>query len=81
MLAKISAARCCRVSYLKHDGTSPNVDEDLFLFQRLAGSVPLHASPLEHQATPMYDRTFASGNLFGWTQYRKLWEHEIYNTK
>ena len=81
MLAKISAARCCRVSYLKHDGTSPNVDEDLFLFQRLAGSVPLHASPLEHQATPMYDRAFASGNLFGWTQYRKLWEHEIYNTK
>lgn len=81
MLAKISAARCCRVSYLKHDGTSPNVDEDLFLFQRLAGSVPLHASPLEHQATPMSNATEASGNLFGWTQYRKLWEHEIYNTK
>ena len=49
---KISAARCCRVSYLKHDGTKPNIDEDLALFDRLAGSVPLHASPLEHQATP-----------------------------
>ena len=81
MLAKISAARCCRVSYLKHDGTSPNVDEDLFLFQRLAGSVPLHASPLEHQATPLSDAFAPSGNFLGWTQYRKLWEHEIYNTK
>ena len=52
MLLKISAARCCRVSYLKHDGSHPNVDEDLALFDRLAGAVPLHSSPLEHQATP-----------------------------
>ena len=80
MLAKISAARCCRVSYLKHDGTKANVDEDLFLFQRLAGAVPLHASPLEHQATPMSDATKTSGNFFGWTQYRKLWEHELFKT-
>lgn len=87
MLKKISAARCCRVSYLKHDGTSPNRDEDLFLFQRLAGAVPLHASPLEHQATPYhlkpgsigYDAEL-QGNLKGWIQYRKLWEREIYNS-
>lgn len=81
LVQKISAARCCRVSYLKHDGTAPNVEEDLKLFDRLAGAVPLHASPLEHQATPMQNKTLSSGNFFGWTQYRKLWEKEIYNKK
>lgn len=87
MLQKISAARCCRVSYLKHDGTSPDVDDDLALFQRLAGSVPLHASPLEHQATPDQPHPYEGwinrelhGNLVGWIQYRKLWEQEIYGT-
>ena len=81
MLKKISAARCCRVSYLKHDGTVPNIDDDLALFQRLAGSVPIHASPLEHQATPdkvsdayHWDNFHLHGNLKGWIQYRKLWE-------
>jgi len=50
---QVSAARCCRVSYLKHDGTNPSIDEDLKLYHRLAGSSPIHASPLEHQATPI----------------------------
>jgi thymidylate synthase ThyX len=78
MLKKISAARCCRVSYLKHDGTAPNIDDDLALFQRLAGSVPLHASPLEHQASPAITPFQSSGNLRGWIQFRKLWEIEMY---
>lgn len=89
MLQKISAARCCRVSYLKHDGTKPNVEEDLALFERLAGSVPLHASPLEHQATPdiivpgtrsemaHWAQSASHGNLKGWIQYRKMWERQI----
>lgn len=93
MLQKISAARCCRVSYLKHDGTAPNIGDDLALFQRLAGAVPLHASPLEHQATPdiiisdsiqqmaHWKDESAHGNLNGWIQYRKLWEREVYATK
>lgn len=86
MLAKISAARCCRVSYLKHDGSAPNKDEDLALFMRLAGAVPLHASPLEHQATPDTPNTYRewnnfelNGNFKGWIQYRKIWEQKIYN--
>lgn len=91
--AQISAARCCRVSYLKHDGTKPNVDDDLALFERLAGAVPLHASPLEHQATPdlcynfknIYPSSFVKpglhGNLQGWIQYRKVWEQEIYTSQ
>ncbi len=87
LLKKISAARCCRVSYLKHDGSVPNIDDDLALFQRLAGAVPLHASPLEHQATPYHLEPGAlgynpsiQGNFKGWIQYRKLWEQEIYKT-
>lgn len=86
MLAKISAARCCRVSYLKHDGSAPNRDEDLELFMRLAGAVPLHASPLEHQATPDIPNTYTEwnnfelhGNLKGWIQHRKIWEQNFYN--
>ena len=82
MLAKISAARCCRVSYLKHDGSKANKDEDLALFMRLAGAEPLHASPLEHQATPStYNEKHLWGNFFGWTQYRKVWEQQIYTNK
>lgn len=81
-LAKISAARCARVSYLTHDGQTPDIKKDLDLYDRLVGSRPLHASPIEHQAYPMSDmivgtnrvreaRLTFSGNLRGWEQYRK----------
>lgn len=73
-LAKISAARCARVSYLTHDGRVPDVEEDLKLYERLAGSAPIHASPLEHQAYAYYDPKHWSGNLRGWIQFRKLVE-------
>lgn len=76
-LCKISAARCARVSYLTHDGASPDIEKDLQLFDRLAGARPLHASPLEHQGTPGETNT---GNFKGWTQFRKLWEDEIYGS-
>lgn len=49
---KLSVARCARVSYMTHDGRAPVVADDLRLYDRLVGSVPLHASPAEHQATP-----------------------------
>lgn len=90
MLAKISAARCCRVSYLKHDGTKADVNEDLFLFQRLAGAVPKHYSPLEHQATPdeivpgnrmamaSWKHPELHGNFKGWCQYRRMDEFNIF---
>lgn len=77
-LCKISAARCCRVSYLKHDGTQPSIEDDLALFERLVGSAPLHASPLEHQATPLATCTdYHPSNLQGWTQYRKIYEASL----
>lgn len=73
-MQKVSAARCARVSYLTHDGRRPDIAEDLALFDRLAGGVPLHASPLEHQATP---GTADCGNFKGWTQFRKVWEKTV----
>lgn len=77
VLKKVSAARCCRVSYLKHDGTVADVETDLRLCDRLVGSRPLHASPFEHQATPdklnfgIWANPKAHGNLTGWCQHRK----------
>lgn len=75
--AKISAARCCRVSYLKHDGTTPDAEEDLALFDRLAGGVPIHASPLEHQARcvePINFHRSLGRNFSWWHQFRALYE-------
>lgn len=78
LACKISAARCCRVSYLKHDGSNPSIDEDLALFERLVGSEPLHASPLEHQATPENEyEPVPHSNLKDWAQYRKIYEASL----
>ena len=81
---KVSVARCARVSYLTQDGKVPTVEQDLALYDRLAASVPLHASPCEHQATPdtqewidaactrtTWEHSQLHGNLRGWIQYRK----------
>ncbi len=76
LLRKISAARCCRVSYLRHDGTPAPIDEDLALCERLLKSVPFHASPFEHQATPDTEHPELHGNLTGWIQYRKMLERK-----
>lgn len=72
---KCSVARCARLSYDNHDGTFSSIENDLDLFGALVirpytnkkGKVftkddPIHASPTEHQATPMkytlgYDAT------------------------
>lgn len=84
---KISVARCARVSYLTQDGRESSAEEDMRLYERLVGSQPIHASPVEHQATPdeqMYvnarsnylgdlawKRPHLHGNLRGWCQFRK----------
>ena len=73
-LLKVSAARCCRVSYLKHDQTKPSVEEDMKLFERLVTSNPIHASPLEHVAVPLEFRHKSSRNFMGWTQFREYYE-------
>lgn len=70
-LKMISAARCCRVSYLLHDGSNPSVEKDLELCMKLMKSRPIHASPFEHVATPHSGTVL--GNFKGWRQLR----HEL----
>jgi thymidylate synthase ThyX len=76
LLICISAARCCRVSYAKHDGTPSSLEDDIRRFCLLAQSQPIHASPLEHQAQAVdefFDPSSLSGNFSeGWVQFRKL---------
>jgi len=83
-LLKMSAARCARVSYLTHDGKNPDIEKDLELYDRLIVSKPMHASPIEHQATPMdvedLRETKYSGNFSSWVQYRKIVERNATQT-
>lgn len=73
-MRKISAARCARVSYMRHDGEPSPYADDIDLHDRLVirekDSIdPQHMSPVEHQAqalplmryTEHYD---ADGNRF-----------------
>lgn len=50
-MVRISSARCARVSYLTQAGKR-DLQEDLNLWTRLTSASPMHASPLEHPATP-----------------------------
>jgi hypothetical protein len=79
-LIKMSVARCARVSYLNHEGKVPSVQEDLKLYDRLLGQLPIHASPAEHQAQSDM-LSMRSGNFSeGWIQYRKTLAHENITT-
>lgn len=60
-LARMSAARCARTSYLTQDGVRDPA-KDLALYTRLVTAKPAHWSPLEHVATP-WPENRASGSL------------------
>lgn len=84
---RCSVARCARVSYLTQEGKHPSIEDDLKLYDYFVASVPLHASPAEHQATPdelvefedpfikadikKWRQPHLHNNLRGWVQYRK----------
>lgn len=77
LLARWSAARCARVSYYQFGRKTNDWDKDSETYDKLAGEVPMHASPLEHPAR--CDRKLAQkgaeyvGNFRGpWLQLRKL---------
>lgn len=72
LAAKISTARCARVSYLTHDGCRDYL-EDIALHDRLSGNA--HWSPFEHVAEAM-STSNRSGNFIGWKQYRKSFKNE-----
>ena len=46
----ISASCCAQVSYRKNDDT---LEKAKMIFDRLVNTSPVHASPVEHQATPI----------------------------
>lgn len=77
-IVKASVARCARVSYNNHDGTTPSLKKDIVLHDKLVVAKPLHASPAEHQAFCVrWDeaRKYPSSNFRPtWVQYRKLLE-------
>jgi hypothetical protein len=69
---KISTARCARVSYNNHDGSRTSPQRDYKLHDDLVMTIPKHASPSEHQATPSEEQWCK--NFRGWMQYRTLVE-------
>lgn len=73
-LMKISAARCARVSYNNHDGSKPDLDKDMKLYDRLYDG--RHLSPMEHACIQDPDyRKYA--NLNGWKSLRYLVENYL----
>ena len=73
-LMKISAARCARVSYNNHDGSNPDLEKDMKLYDRLYDG--RHMSPMEHACIRDDDyRKYA--NLTGWKSLRYLVENYL----
>lgn len=72
--AKISAARCARVSYLNHNKQKPSVEEDFKLAERLIEAG--HMSPFDHQAKFNSVEAYRNENrnFRNWQPYRTLLE-------
>lgn len=51
LMNRISAARCARISYAPFDGDA-SYEKELARYNHLVTDERVHASPLEHQATP-----------------------------
>lgn len=64
----ISASCCAQVSYRKSDD---GIEKARMIFDKLINSRPQHASPIEHQATPMHRRAALFDTYF------KHWEPGI----
>jgi thymidylate synthase ThyX len=69
-LRKISAARCASVSYKTVDGKPMTIDKALKIYDKLAGSDPIHASPFEHIARPCPECGPGCRNFDRWWQWR-----------
>jgi thymidylate synthase ThyX len=80
VLKKLSTARCARVSYDPFDGNAA-IEKEIERYNMLVGSVPLHASPTEHQACPLTAGDERSRNFKGWHQHRVNVEAEAYLAK
>jgi thymidylate synthase ThyX len=74
-LLKITTARCARVSYWNFEGTI-DFKDDYSLHDDLLKNG--HMSPFEH-ALRAEETCVSSGNVVGFTQYRKLCDNEVRN--
>jgi thymidylate synthase ThyX len=83
---KVSASCCAQVSYRKLD---EGIDKATMIYGKLVESEPVHASPFEHQATPLEEYqvgvthtdkegNLCSGNFVGWLQHRQLIPNNVY---
>jgi len=86
-IARISAGRCARVSYLTHEGVR-DPQEDIRLFNALATNKPMHASPLEHPAEILDINSAKAEICNGWgnfapgfLQLRKMYPGECVKTR
>jgi hypothetical protein len=83
-LRKIDSARCARISYKPFDGDA-SYERELDRYESLISSSRIHASPMEHQASPdervicpmtgqpqQWKNPELHGNLPGWIQHRQL---------
>lgn len=84
---KLSASLCAQTSYRKADHS---LEKAFRIYDRLIDSEPAHFSPMEHQATPLYNDNESSiffthkdklgrlwsGNFCGWGQYRQKIQNE-----
>lgn len=73
-LVQISVARCARVSYLTQDGVRDH-SKDLEMYGNLTSATPMHASPLEHVATPApwNSQTVSIQAVFDGVDNQKMW--------
>jgi thymidylate synthase ThyX len=79
-LAKISAARCARVSYKPFDAEAADMGADLRTYAKLVERIdydadPGHWSPLEHPSMAL-GVPLRAGNFTGWLQLRKIYPQE-----
>lgn len=70
----ISSSQCAQVSYRLVDDS---LEKARKIYDRLVNSKPVHASPFEHQATPIVYETNEFGNLdFEWVE--GITHHDFY---
>lgn len=67
---QVSSSCCAQVSYRKLDDT---LEKAQMVYQRLVESEPVHASPFEHQATPIMVPDFYCGDC----QEQAVWEDGV----
>ena len=82
LLLKLSVARCASTSYKTVEGFDMSLGRAIALHDKLVGSKPMHASPMEHQCyadefikrAKKWRQPNLHGNFRGFCQYRRALE-------